>query len=162
MSHYSKRASNPSKSSGKTEIILDLPTVCKMLPLVRTVVNDLLELEKQHGNLLTEQESLDHNRLSLSWPERKRRYDIQDDINRTEQTRRSLVGELEALGVQLIDPVLGRVGFPTIVNQKSAFFSWQPSEEEVNFWHFSGDTSRRRPIPANWKLDTPLAAVKRK
>jgi hypothetical protein len=162
MSHYSKRASNPSKSSGKAEIVLDLPTVCKMLPLVRQIVVELLEAEQTHGNLLSERAKLDHDRLKLSWPERKRRYDVQDDIDRVEQTRRALTHELEQLGVQVIDPTHGRVGFPTIVNAKPAFFSWQLGEDEVSYWHFAGDSDRRRAIPPNWKLDVPLAATKRK
>jgi hypothetical protein len=162
MSGYSKRASNSSKSSSRTEVVLDLPTVSKMLPLVQRIVGELMSIEQQHGHLLTEQESLDRNRRNLSWPERKRRYDIQDDINRAEHGRRDLVSELEALGISVIDPTFGRIGFPTIVNTKPAFFSWQPGEDEVQFWHFAGDTSKRRPIPASWKLDTPLASFKRK
>jgi hypothetical protein len=162
MSGYSKRASNSSKSSSRTEVVLDLPTVSKMLPLVQRIVDELMAVEQQHGHLLTEQESLDRNRRNLSWPERKRRYDIQDDINRAERGRRDLVSELETLGISVIDPTFGRIGFPTIVNTKPAYFSWQPGEEEVVFWHFAGDTSKRRPIPASWKLDTPLASFKRK
>ena len=68
--------------AAKTEVILDLPTVCKMLPLVQRIVAELLAVEQQHAQLLGEQESLDRNRRNLSWPERKRRYDIQDDIDR--------------------------------------------------------------------------------
>jgi hypothetical protein len=162
MSGYSKRASNSSKSSSRTEVVLDLPTVSKMLPLVQRIVDELMAIEQQHGHLLTEQESLDRNRRNLSWPERKRRYDIQDDINRAERGRRDLVSELETLGISVIDPTFGRIGFPTIVNTKPAYFSWQPGEEEVVFWHFAGDTNKRRPIPASWKLDTPLASFKRK
>jgi len=162
MSGYSKRASNSSKSSSRTEVILDLPTVCKMLPLVQRIVDELMVIEQDHGRLLTEQDSLNRNRQNLSWPERKRRYDIQDDISRAERARRDLVSELEALGISVIDPTFGRIGFPTIVNTKPAYFSWQPGEDEVLFWHFAGDSSKRRPIPASWKLDTPMASFKRK
>src|SRR5438876_1915376 len=162
MSGYSKRATNSSKASKHAEIVLDLPAVCKMLSLVQRVVSDLIEIEQQHSGLLNERDSLDRNRRNLSWPERKRRYDIQDDIDRAERARRDLVGELESLGISVIDPALGRVGFPTIVNTKPAFFSWQPGEDEVSYWHFAGDSGKRRPIPASWKLDTPLASFKRK
>jgi hypothetical protein len=162
MSGYSKRASNSSKSSSRTEVILDLPTVCKMLPLVQRIVDELMVIEQEHSRLLTEQDSLDRNRQNLSWPERKRRYNIQDDISRAERARRDLVSELEGLGISVIDPTFGRIGFPTIVNTKPAFFSWQPGEDEVLFWHFAGDSSKRRPIPASWKLDTPMASFKRK
>ena len=35
--------------------------------------------------------------------------------------------ELEALGLALIDPDLCQVGFPTMVNNRKAFFSWRPA-----------------------------------
>ena len=38
-----KRASNPSRPSGRPEVVLDLPTVSKMLPLVQRIVADLLQ-----------------------------------------------------------------------------------------------------------------------
>src|SRR5262245_43206817 len=162
MSGYSKRASNSSKSSAKTEVVLDLPTVFRMLPLVQRIVGDLLAVEVEHGRLMQEQADLDGNRRNLSWPERKRRYDVQEDIRRVENQRRELVHEMEAMGLSVVDVIQGRIGFPTIVNQKPAFFSWQPGEETVDYWHFAGDSTKRRPIPASWKLDTPLATAKRK
>jgi hypothetical protein len=162
MNGFPKRASNPSRSRGREAIILDLPTVRKMLPLVRHIVADLLAAEQQLGSLLWEREGLDRNRRNLSWPERQRRYFLQDEITRLDQQRRDIVAELEGLGVSVIDAAHGRVGFPTIVNTKSAFFSWQPGEEEVGYWHFAGDSDRRRPIPVSWTKEAPLASFKRK
>jgi len=114
------------------------------------------------GTLLWEQEGLDRNRRELSWPERQRRYFLQEESARLEQKRTDAVGELKVLGVQVIDPAHGRVGFPTIVNTKAAFFSWLPGEDDVNYWHFAGDVERRRPIPASWAKEEPLASFKRK
>jgi hypothetical protein len=61
----------------------------------------------------------------------------------------------------VFDTANGRVGFPTIVNTKPAFFSWRPDDGEVGFWHFAGD-DRRRPIPVSWTKEAPLAAFPRK
>jgi hypothetical protein len=133
-----------------------------MLPLVRHIVTDLLEAEKQLVALLWEQEGLDRDRRNLSWPERQRRYFLQDEVTRLDQKRRDSVAELEGLGVSVIDAAHGRVGFPTIVNAKPAFFSWQPGEDDVGFWHFASDSTRRRPIPVSWTKETPLASFKRK
>ena len=147
MKGHPKRASRPSRSQERSEIILDLPTVCKMLPLVRHIVADMLDAEQQLGGLRGEQEGLDRNRRALTWPERQRRYFLLDEAARLEQRRKDTVSELKELGVQVLDKVQGRVGFPTIVNTKPAFFSWRPDEAAVGFWHFAGD-DRRRPIPA--------------
>jgi hypothetical protein len=161
MNGHPKRASRPSRSQDRPAVVLDLPTVRKMLSLVRHIVADLLDVEQQMGGLLWEQEGLDRNRRELTWPERQRRYFVLDEITRLEQRRKDAVVELKGLGVQVLDVVHGRVGFPTIVNTKPAFFSWQAGEEEVGFWQFAGD-DRRRPIPVSWAKEEPLAALRRK
>lgn len=154
-----KRASNSSRSSARAALVLDLPTVQKMLHLVQRIVADLLAAEQHLGSLLWEQEGLDRKRRQLTWPERQRRYFVQDEITRCRDRRRELEGEIEQLGLKLTDAVHGRVGFPTIVNAKAAFFSWQPGENDVGYWHFAEDSDRRRAIPASWMQNTPVAAV---
>src|SRR5262249_25342724 len=144
---HPKRASRPSRSQDRSGIVLDLPTVRKMLPLVRHIVADILEVEKQLGTMLWERGSLDRHRRDLSWPERQRRYFLPDEATKLEQRRKDAVVELKELGVQVLDGAHGRVGFPTIVNTRPAYFSWRPDEDDVSFWHFAGDDDRRRPIP---------------
>ena len=154
-----KRASNSARQSARAAVVLDLPTVQRMLPLVRRIVADLLAAEQDNVGLLWELEGLDRNRRSLTWPERQRRYLVQDEITRFRDRRKELEGELGHLGVQLVDSVHGRVGFPTIVNAKPAYFSWQPEEDEVGYWHFAEDVDVRRPIPVSWLQGLPAAAV---
>lgn len=162
MNGYPKRASRPSRSQDRSGIVLDLPTVRKMLPLVRHIIAELLEVEQKAGSLLWEQEGLERNRRDLSWPERQRKYSLQDEISRLEHRRRDIIAEAKELGIQVLDIAHGRVGFPTIVNTRPAYFSWQIGEEDVNFWHFAGDDDRRRTIPVSWTKETPLASFKRK
>jgi hypothetical protein len=162
MKGHPKRASRPSRSQDRSGIVLDLPTVRKMLPLVRQIVSDLLEGEQKLVTLLWEQGGLDRNRKELSWPERQRRYFVLDEVGRLEQRRKDAVAELKELGVQVLDVVHGRVGFPTIVNTKPAYFSWRPDEDEVNHWHFAGDDDRRRLIPVSWMKEPPLPSFRRK
>jgi hypothetical protein len=158
-----KRASNSPRPSARATVVHDLPTVRKMLPLVQRIVADLLAAEQQLGSLMWEQEGLDRNRRELTWPERQRRYFLGDEAARFKDQRRALEAELEPLGVELIDGIHGRVGFPTIVNAKPAYFSWQPGEAEVGFWHFADDADRRRPIPASWTQGTTVVTpTKRK
>jgi len=162
MSGYSKRASNASHKSGKAELVLDLPTVNKMLPLVHRIVADLIAAEGELGPLLWEREGLERKRRNLDWPERQRRYQVDEDVKTVEKRRKDLATELEGLGVAVIDAVHGQIGFPTIVNGKAAFFSWQPGEELVGFWHFQGD-ERRRPIPSSWTHQgTPVSGPAKK
>ncbi len=162
MNGYPKRASRPSRSQDRPAIVLDLPTVRKMLPLIRHIVGDLLDVEQKLTVLLWERDGLDRNRRTLSWPERQRRYFVLDEVAKHEQRRKDAVGELKGLGVIVLDVAHGRVGFPTIVNTKPAFFSWRPGEDEVLYWHFAGDDDRRRPIPVSWTKEAPLASFPRK
>ena len=46
-----------------------------------------------------------------------------------------------------------KIGFPTIVNNRPAYFSWIPGDEALRFWHFA-DEIARRPIPPAWLRET--------
>jgi hypothetical protein len=157
-----KRASNSPRRTARTPVLMELPTVERMLPLVQRIVADLLASEQENGSLLWELEGLDRNRRELNWPERQRRYYIQDEITRVKDRRKDVEAELTVLGVDLVDAVHGRVGFPTIVNAKPAYFSWQPGDVGVGFWHFAEGDVRRRPIPENWRAPTATAPARRK
>jgi hypothetical protein len=120
-----------------------------MLPLVKRIVADLLGYQQRLGKLLPEKNRLDHRRRSLAWPERARRYQLQEEIGSEERNLGAAVSELDNLGLILLDREIGLVGFPTLVNNQGAFFSWLPGEEKLVFWHFVEDTERR-PVPASW------------
>jgi hypothetical protein len=92
---------------------------------------------------------LDRNRRELAWPGRSRRYQLEEEIASNEAEMRATVAELDALGVVVLDPALGLVGFPTLVNDRRAFFSWLPGEDTLLFWNYADDLTRR-PIPENW------------
>jgi hypothetical protein len=121
-----------------------------MLPLVRRILDDILHDQKQLAGLLPEQNRLDRHRRDLSWPERARRYQIQAEVSSAEQHLQESLSELAGLGLQLLDADEGRVGFPTIVNGRRAFFSWQPRDERIDYWQFPDETTRRA-VPVSWR-----------
>src|SRR5262249_22500714 len=88
-------------------------------------------------------------RRTLDGPQRHRRYQVEDEIADAESEVRGLVGELEALGVALLDGSQGLVGFPTRVNDRPAYFSWMPGEDGLGYWNYAGDHNRR-PVPHDW------------
>jgi hypothetical protein len=126
----------------------------RMLPLVRHIVGDVLELQRHLRRMQAEKEHLDENRRSLAWPGRSRRYQLQEEITAEEQKLRGVLAELEGLGAVLVAADAGQVGFPTTVNNRPAFFSWQPGEEGLLHWHFAGDATRQ-PIPESWTKNEP-------
>lgn len=138
----------PEKSGGQETVLL-WGTAQRMLPLVRRIVSDILYYSKRLAQLKAEKAHLDSRKHLLSWPERCRRYQLHEEIKDTESNLEEASAELEVLGLVLLDPCAGRIGFPTRVNDRRAFFSWQPDDGDVQFWHFSGEKGRR-PIPQAW------------
>jgi len=155
MSGFSKKAPKAAAPSGPSEPLFELPTVIRMLPLVRKVAEDILGVQAELRQLRNECRDLDQNRRELAWPERQRRYQLHEAIATTERRARSYVQELEGLGVAVVDPKAAQLGFPTIVNGKLAFFSWVPGEDSVTFWHYERDEIRRRPVPEAWYKPIP-------
>jgi hypothetical protein len=149
------RAHGASEKPGRRETTLSLATAASMLPLVRRILDDILHDQKHLAGLLPEQNRLDRHRRDLSWPERARRYQIQAEVSGTEQHLQESLSELAGLGLQLLDGDEGRVGFPTIVNGRRAFFSWQPGDEGIDYWQFPDETTRRS-VPASWRKATEI------
>ena len=155
MSNSPKRAFGSSAKSKRKEVNLDLSTARQMLPLVRSIVQDIIDKKTQLTKLQPEQDSLDRHRHDLVWVERDRRYRIHEEIAATEKALKSIVGELSDLGVALVDSERGRVAFPTRINGRSAVFSWQPGEENIDFWSYEEEDIRRQ-IPQDWISGTPM------
>jgi hypothetical protein len=155
MSNSPKRAFGSSAKAKRKEVNLDLSTARQMLPLIRSIVNDIIEKHAELHRLHPEQDSLDRHRHDLAWGERDRRYRIQEEITAMEKALKAAVGELNELGLALIDRDRGRVAFPTRINGRPAMFSWQPDEENVNYWNYE-EEDIRRPIPPDWTPGTPL------
>jgi hypothetical protein len=144
------RAWDAPEKSTKQKVVLNLGTARKMLPLVARIVGDILDLNQRLHLLAPEQAHLDRQRRTLDWASRSRRYQLREEVNEAESLLKAARLELEQLGVALLDPGKGQVGFPTVVNGHLAFFSWIPGDEGLRHWHFAGEASRHT-IPASWK-----------
>ena len=59
-----------------------------------------------------EQAHLDRKKRTLDWPQRQRRYQLEDELHAAEQSLSEMKEELSGLGVTLLDGETGRVGFP--------------------------------------------------
>jgi len=135
--------------------VLNLGTAQRMLPLVQRIVVDILNCQAGLDRMQPEQDRLDRNKRQLTWPQRQRRYQLREEISVAELTLEGALLELGELGVELLDPSTGRVGFPTVVNERAAYFSWKPGEAGIVGWHFAQET-KSRPIPPAWhKIPDP-------
>jgi hypothetical protein len=143
------RTPDASDKPERGETNLSLKTVQRMLPLVQRIVDDILTSQKALQRLHPEEESLDRKRHGLAWPERQRRYQVKEDLAQADGTLHDALIELRDLGLVLLDGEQGRVGFPTMVNNRRAYFSWQPGEDGLHSWQFA-DEDVTRPIPLAW------------
>src|ERR1044071_9040368 len=105
-------ASGASEQRG--DVVFNLSTVQRMLPLVQRVVGDFLQNQKVVDRLAPEQDRPGRQKRSLAWPERRRRYEVREELTAAERQLQEAMIELQVLGVALLDPETGRVGFPTL------------------------------------------------
>jgi hypothetical protein len=151
------KSSPENTNRSKSQQVLNLALARQMLPLVRSIVQNIVETHKQLNDLAQEQDELDRNRRQLDWQRRQRRYSIAEELQSAEKNLNGAVRELSELGVALVDPGSGIVDFPTRINGRSAAFSWQHGEDDVLHWHYL-DESVRRVIPSDWATGVPLRA----
>ena len=130
-----------------------------MLPLVQSIVSDIVSSRQAISRLTPEQERLERHRRDLVWLERQRRYQLTDEIAAAEKVLTTAVTELSGLGVNLVDEEAGEVDFPTKINGRPAAFSWRLGDASLGHWHYQ-DEEQRRPIPTDWDQGTPLTAVR--
>jgi hypothetical protein len=149
MSSTPNRASNPTGKPRRKESTLDLNTARQMLPLVKSIVSDIVQFRHTLNHLTPEQERLERHRRDLAWEERNRRYQLQEEITAARQRLTHAVGELKALGVKLVNELSGEVDFPTKINGRSAAFSWKVGDDGLTQWRYTGE-EQLRPIPADW------------
>jgi hypothetical protein len=154
------RAPGAFERPGPNDLVLTWGASHAMLPLVGRIVADIMHRHEQLARLRPEQVDLDRRRHTLAWPQRSRRYQVQEEVTAVEKELRQAHTELESLGVAVLHPASGLVGFPTIVNDRRAFFSWRPGEEDVLYWNFAGDPARHA-VPASWTKTPPTSRSRR-
>jgi hypothetical protein len=159
MSNTPNRASNPAGKPRKKDQTLDLPTAQQMLPLVKSIVSDIVTSRQAITKLTPEQERLERHRRDLVWLERQRRYQLKDEIAAAERTLTNALIELTGLGVNLVDDEAGEVDFPTKIHGRSAAFTWRLGEESLRNWHYSGE-EQLRPIPKDWDQNSSLTPIR--
>jgi hypothetical protein len=118
----------------------------KMLPLVRSIVRDVVD---RYG---TFKERLEFYRLAqearkdgVPPPDGYNKDRLKDEIERLKDQVMSVVGELTSLGVELRDYEEGMVDFPARLGEDIVYLSWKVGESKIGYWRplDGGDGPRR-------------------
>ena len=104
----------------------------KTLPLVRKIVEDVVDQHRRWRETILE---LD---LASQAGEPDESPRVEELVRQARDLSRELDGyqrELRDLGVQLKDPRLGLVDFPSEIGGRTVLLCWRLGEPEVQFWH---------------------------
>jgi hypothetical protein len=127
----------------------------KALPLVRAIVEDIVELYadvKEREQRLNDLRRGSTAKTKEDDPYSEEVEQIRSELEKDVEKLEAFVEELLELGVEFKDPVLGLVDFPAVINGQEALLCWKLGEPSVEFWHThdAGFQGRQR-------LDEPMA-----
>jgi hypothetical protein len=84
-----------------------------------------------------------------TYPQRRRRYEVQDEVERLASQERSILAELRKLGVEIGSVARGELLFPCLVDDRPAAFIWYDGEERPTCFRVRGEQELKR-IPERW------------
>jgi hypothetical protein len=119
-----------------------------MIPLVSSIVRDLMTLATDLDRC-EEELSLLPRVGEMDWRGRSKAYALQEQVATISQDLRNAYLELESLHLTLLNAETGMVGFPTLVNNRRAFFTFNLGEKSIANWCYACDPTLR-PVPKSW------------
>jgi hypothetical protein len=138
------------KRNADAATVFSLEQATAMLPLLRLIVADISyghrELTARRADLhsLIRRKKLQTDELYSDEVEETR----QDLVTESHQLD-EYIAELENLGVILRSAQDGIVNFPTLVDDKGAFFIWRMGDSDITHWHWPSEGYADRKLIAN-------------
>lgn len=116
-----------------------------MLPLVRSIVSDISEVFRNVTGRRADLHRLLRKGIRSTGEQyadevAESRSDLQEEYDQIWRYRE----ELESLGVILRQPEEGHIEFPTVVDQRDAFYLWKIGDKEVQSWRFADSRAATR------------------
>jgi hypothetical protein len=103
------------------------------LPLVRKIVADVVREHAAWREKILELDLIASSATADSDPLVAQR--LERDVQARAREIASFQRELGALGIELKDPRLGLVDFPSDMNGRRVLLCWRLGEAEVQYWH---------------------------
>lgn len=126
----------------------------EMLPLVRRIVADMVEVSRSIESQREQLRGIDSIGETIEDPAYQEELsDVRSTLAEDEKRLAACMGELTALGLSAHLPIDGSVDFPAVLNRRSVCLCWRPGDDEVLYWHESDQPndqpSGRRKIDLN-------------
>lgn len=123
----------------------------RTLPLVKMVVDDIVETHREIEDLRREYDDL---RKSRKLP-KDQLPPADSDLYRMDESLmvkmlkiQSFAKEIEEIGGVLSHVGDGEVDFPTLVEGREMVLCWRRGEDRIGHWHDPSESQPRRPLPA--------------
>lgn len=107
------------------------------LPLVRAIVTDIVKL---YEDVHDRRDRLNRVRHSSSGHKTPSLYSeevqqIEDELEKDIARLEEFANELEELGVELKDPVMGLIDFRSLFEGREVYLCWRLGEDDIAHWH---------------------------
>ena len=131
-------------SDSKSGRVFSLQEANAMLPLVRTIVKDIVDLADRI--IRTRQRVSFINAFRDEQATGFERYQeeteaISDSLSEDEQRLADCISELQALGIEVNELTEGLVDFPAQRNGERVYFSWRHGEQCIKHWRIPNANS---------------------
>jgi hypothetical protein len=103
----------------------------RTLPLVRKIVEDIVSQHRRWRDTILELDLAS----SSGHPDLAQMERLERDAALLSRELEGYQRELDSLGIQLKDPRLGLVDFPSELAGRTVLLCWRLGEAEVQFWH---------------------------
>lgn len=111
----------------------------RMLPLVRRIATDLQRQAHVVGDLKERLSQLRRHRKKSSRQSNSLYQDevvqFEADLESAQEQLEGYTSEIEKLGLKVVDPTRGAIGFPSRLGGREVYLSWMPGEDEIGWWH---------------------------
>lgn len=120
----------------KTRRVFTVEQANHMLPLVRAIVRDLVDLSRE---VIERHQRVEHLKAGRSMasgdPYDDELAQIELDLSRDRRRLHEFIRELRQLGVEPKSGVDGLVDFPAVLDGHDVYLCWKYNEPEVQHWH---------------------------
>jgi hypothetical protein len=130
--------------------VISIQEANRMLPLLRQIVQDIINHWEQIISKRTELECLEKE-LRPPAPPREPRprapqaaAELKTDLNYLIDKINQYIREVEELGCFVEEFKRGIINFPSLFHGRKVFLCWKPDENEVGHWHELDETFKDR------------------